>query len=167
MLKLREREGSGVLGAREDRGKLGGGKSAEVSFPRRRRSPELSQCSAESRSRSEALTGAFGRRPVLAESRCMRGWPPRSSAREKERRDTGGLPANNDHTGGVEGLSGPRRGGVPQTRRQNSFQRKTVVNRRFTRSAQSRFTKRAGRVLTSAASRRRPERRMQHSADER
>ena len=50
MLKMREREGSGVLGAREDRGKLGGEASkhsAEVSIPRRRRSPELSQYSAE------------------------------------------------------------------------------------------------------------------------
>ena len=76
----------------------------------------------------------------------------------QERRDTGGLSANNDHTCGVEGFSGPRRGRVPA---------KTVENRRFTRSAQSRFTKCAGRVLTSTASRRRLERCMQHSADER
>ena len=52
----------------------------------------------------------------------------------------------NDDTGGVEGLSGPRLGRVPQTRRQNSFQRKTVVYRRFTRSAHSRFTKRETRT---------------------
>ena len=116
---------------------------------------------------SRKSAGALRRRPALAEFNSMRWWPPRSSAREKERWDTRGLTANNDNTGGVEGLSGPRRGRVPQTRRQNSFQRKTVVNRRFTRNAQSRFKKRAGRVLTSTASRRRLERRMQHSADER
>ena len=40
--------------------------------------------------------------------------------------DTRGLAANNDHTVGVEGLSGPHCGRVWQTRRQNSFQRKTV-----------------------------------------
>ena len=54
-----------------------------------------------------------------------------AAVQEKERWDTRGLAANNDH----EGLSGPRRDGVPQTRRQNTFQRNTVVNRRFTRSA--------------------------------
>ena len=56
----------------------------------------------------------------------------RSSAREKDRWDTRGLTANSDHTGGVGGLNGPRRGRSPvQTRRQNSFQRKTVVDRRI------------------------------------
>ena len=42
----------------------------------------------------------------------------RGSAREdRERWDTGGLTANNDHTCGVEGRSVPHthRGGVPQT----------------------------------------------------
>ena len=91
----------------------------------------------------------------------------RSSSRERERRDTSGLTANNDHICGVERLCGLRRGGVPEARRQNSLQRKTGVNTRFTRSARSRFTKRQGRVLTSTASRRRLERCMQHSADER
>ena len=43
------------------------------------------------------------------------------SAREKKRWDTRGLTANNDHTCGVEGLSGPYRVGVPQTRRTDSF----------------------------------------------
>ena len=44
-----------------------------------------------------------------SEFRCMRGWPPRSSAREKERLDTGGLTANNDHIGGVEDLTRERK----------------------------------------------------------
>ena len=45
----------------------------------------------------------------------------------------------------------PHRGGVPQTRRQSSLQRETVVNRRCTRSAQSRFMMRAGRVRVQPA----------------
>ena len=48
----------------------------------------------------------------------------RSSAKEKDRWNTRGLTANNDHTGGVEGLNGPCRGRVLQTRRQNSFSAK-------------------------------------------
>ena len=39
----------------------------------------------------------------------------RSSAREKEIWDARGLTANNDHSGGVEGLSRARRGRVPKT----------------------------------------------------
>ena len=128
MLEMREREGSDVLGAREDRGK--GGReaskhSAEVGIPRRRRSQEVSWCSAESRRRSEALTRALGRRPVLAEFNCMRGWPPRNSARERTRGwDTRGLTANNDHTG-----SGPRR-----REDRTAFCERTVVNKQNTKS---------------------------------
>ena len=153
MLEMREREGSGVLGAREDPGRRGrevSKYSVEIDASQER------QCGLTpfSRSRytaSDALTRALGRRRALAEYRSMREWPPRSCARERERWDTGGLTANNEHTCGFEGLSGPRRGRVPQMRRQNSFQRKTVVNRRFTRSGQCSFTKRAGCVLTSPA----------------
>ena len=90
-----EREGSDVLGAREDRGK--GGK-------------EASKPSAEVGRKGGAWPHKKNTRRIQ-----MYAWGgPRGSAREKERWDTGGLTANNDHTGGVEGLSGPRRGRVPQ-----------------------------------------------------
>ena len=99
-----------VLGAREDPGRRGrevSKQSAEVGIPQERRSQEVSQFSAESRGR-EGLAGALaGRIQMHAWGRL------RSSAREKERWDTRGLTANNNHTGGVEGPSGPHAGGVP------------------------------------------------------
>ena len=49
----------------------------------------------------------------------------------KRKRDvTRVLAANNDHSGGVEGLSGPRRGGVPQTRRQDSSGEQEIHEKR-------------------------------------
>ena len=54
MLEMREREGSDVLGAREDPGRRGreaSKHSAEVEIPKERRSQEVSQYSAESRRR--------------------------------------------------------------------------------------------------------------------
>ena len=39
----------------------------------------------------------------------------RAAVQEKKRWDTRGLTANNDHSGGVEGLSRPRHGRVPKT----------------------------------------------------
>ena len=71
-MQMREREGSDVLGAREDRGK--GSRDA---------SKHPAEVDA-SQVRQGGLA-AFSRRPVMAEFRCMRGWPPRSSARERER----------------------------------------------------------------------------------
>ena len=164
------------MGAREDHGKWGreaSKDSSEVGIPQLR-DKEAPQYSAEVGNRKSRRIANETRRSRDIRGKTVRQnsvacveTPAQQCRREKERWDTGGLTANNDHTGGVEGLSGPHRGRVPQTRRQNCFQRKTVVNRRFTRRAGSRFTKRAGRVLTSTASRRRLERCMQHSADER
>ena len=143
MLEMREREGSGVLRTREGRAKW---------------SREASKHSAQvgaSQARRGGLP-AFSRRPVRQNSVARVETPVQQC--------TIGLTANNDHTSGAEGLSGPHCGRVPQTGRQNSSRRKTVVSRRFTGNAQGRFTKRAGRALTSTAGRRRLERRMQHSA---
>ena len=83
VLEMREREGSDALGAREDRGKGGEDASKHSAEVDASQDEEVSQYSEESRRRSEALTGALGRRLVLAEFNCMRGWPPRSSARER------------------------------------------------------------------------------------
>ena len=85
----REREGSDVLGAREDRGK--GGReaskhSAKVGRPQRRRSQEVSQYLAESRCRSEALTGALGHQCWLNSTACVNGH--RTAVQERKRDGT-------------------------------------------------------------------------------
>ena len=127
MLEMREREGSDVLGAREDPGRRGreaSKHSAEVGIPQGRDAHRRSHSIQQKVGAAVRLSQEPSDEDHVAEFNCMRGWPPRRSAREKERWDTRGLAANNDHTGGVEGLSGPRRGRAPKTRRQNSSQRK-------------------------------------------
>ena len=67
-------------------------------------SQEVSQYSAESRRRSEGLTGALGPDQHWQNSTaCVDGH--RAAVQESY--------PNNDHTGGVEGLGGPRRGQSP------------------------------------------------------
>ena len=164
MLEMREREGSDVLGAREDRGNWGreaSKHSSEVGFPQER-DKEVSQYSAEADASRDKDVSRPSAEDRTAEFRCMR---EDARAAERERWDTRGLTANNDWWCRRLRRTTPWWSPADEKNRQNSFQRKTVVNRRFTRSAQSRFTKRAGRVLTSTASRRRLERCMRHSAE--
>ena len=84
----------------------------------------------------------------------------RAAVQERKRDVTRVLAANNDHSGGVEDLSGPRRGRVPQTRRQDSSGEQEIHEKR-TKSFHE-----ACRTRTHECSQR-LERCMQHSADER
>ena len=67
---LRAREGFDVRGARED--PAGKPRSIQQKSMHRKKETEVSQYSAESGRRSEALAGALERRPVLPEFRRMR-----------------------------------------------------------------------------------------------
>ena len=63
------------------------------------------------------VLATFSRRPYGRIRVACVGTLAQQLQEERERCDTRGHTANSDHTGGVEGLSGPHRGRVPQTRR--------------------------------------------------
>ena len=61
-------------------GEAGKPRSIQQKSMHRKRDKQISQKDGPAH---EALTGALGGRRALAEFNCMRGWPPRSSARER------------------------------------------------------------------------------------
>ena len=149
-----------VLGAREDPGRRGRNFRSilQKSVYRNRDAHRMSHSFLQK-------VGAVrvSQEPSQAEFRCMR---VDACAAVQERRRDGTREVLPRTTTTLVVLKAPADHTPVESRRREDFQRKTVLNRRFTRSAQSRFTKRAGRVLTRIASRRRLERSMQHSADE-